>query len=98
MTDLEYKHMGVRLADVREQRGCSLHTLSDLTELHYNTLRAIEHGTRKPSLDTLVCIVRALDVSMDYIVLGVRPQANSWGLVLRSDDELDAVIAANPTD
>ena len=98
MTDHEYKQMGVRLADVREQRGCNLHELAAMTELHYNTLSAIEHGTRKPSLDTLVCIVRALDVSMDYIVLGVRPQSNSWGLILRSDDELDAVIAADKAD
>ena len=98
MTNLEYKQMGARLMDVREQRACSRPMLAQLTGLHLNTLHSIEHGTRKPSLDTLVCIVRALDVSMDYIVLGMRPQSSSWGLVLRSDDELDAVIAADQAD
>ncbi len=84
--------MGARFQDVRLQRGCTLQALADRTDLHANTIRAIEQGKRKPSLDTLVVLVRALDVSMDYIVLGVRPQSNNWGLILHSDDELDAVI------
>lgn len=36
-------------------------------------------------------IVETLDVSMDYIVRGIRPEQRRWGLVFHSDDELESL-------
>ena len=94
MTEQERHLVGIRLAEVRVQRSLTIQMLSARTEIHINTLRAIEQGKHQPSLDTVISLVRALDVSMDYLVLGVRPQTSGWGLVLRSEDESEADIVS----
>jgi len=92
MIDLEALHIGTRLRDVRRQRGCSLQSLADQTGLSRSLLGSLEHNRSKPTLEMIIMLVQALDVSMDYLVLGIRPQMNGWGLILRSDDELEAVV------
>ena len=87
MTDQEYEQLGIRLREVRTQRGYSIQALADHISVAKNTVRNIELGRTKPSLDLLVQLVCALDVSMDYIVLGIRPRASSLGLILHCPDD-----------
>ena len=92
LTEVERIRMGLRLRDIRLQRVISVRELSSRTGISEGHLSNIEHGGKNVSLDAIVALVRVLDVSLDYVVLGVRPTMSSWGLVLRSDDELESMI------
>lgn len=89
MTEEQWKRMGMRIRDIRLQRKISLKAIESMTQLCDCTICNIETGKFHPALETVVRIVTALDVSLDYIVLGVHPLVNRSGLIFRSDDELD---------
>jgi len=56
--------VGARIHDIRVQRGFSLRTLARLSAVSHSQLSAIEHGRTGTSVDYLVRIARALDVSL----------------------------------
>lgn len=88
MTPAERTLIGARLRNVRMQRGLTQEELGRLTGLKPTHISSIERG-KSMSLDSIVLLVCALDVSLDYIILGIRPQTGAWGLIFQSDDELD---------
>ena len=89
MNDNDWKHLGMRMRDIRQQRRISLKLLQTMTGCSDTHLSNIEHNRSHPSLENIVSIVTVLDVSLDYIILGIRPISNPTGLVFRSDDELE---------
>ena len=89
MTDIEWKHLGMRMRDIRQQRRISLKLLQQMTGCSDTHLGNIERNRSHPSLENIVAIVTALDVCLDYIILGLRPISNPTGLIFRSDDELE---------
>ena len=91
MTDLQKTRMGLRIRDVRQQRGMTLVQLGEKTSLNSNYLGKIEHGSGA-GLEAVLSIVEALDVSMDYIVRGIAPLNSGWGLIFRSEDDLESII------
>ena len=56
--------VGARIHDIRVQRGLSLRELARLSGVSHSQLSAIEHGRTGTSVDNLVRIARALDVSL----------------------------------
>ena len=82
--------MGLRIRDVRQQRGLTGAELARALHVSAQTLSGIERGTC-PRLELMVDIVEMLDVSMDYIVRGIIPEQRRWGLVFHSDDELESL-------
>ena len=91
MSDEERKLMGRRIRDIRTQRGFTIRQLAEMAGLSETHMGNIERGG-KVGLETLIVLVRALDVSLDYIVMGVHPQTGGYGLLFRSDDELESMI------
>lgn len=89
MTEIDWIRMGMRIRDVRNQRGISLKELGTRVRVQEPSISNIERSRAHPSLEVLIRIVEALDISLDYIVFGIRPLHSSDGLVFRSDDELD---------
>lgn len=88
MTNDERKLIGARLRDVRIQRGLSQEELASAAGLSSGHISDMERG-KSMSLDSVVAIVTALDVSLDYIIRGIRPQMGAWGLMFRSDEDLE---------
>jgi transcriptional regulator with XRE-family HTH domain len=60
--------VGPRLKRVREQRGATLAQLSAATGVSKSTLSRLESGQRKPSLELLLPIAHAHQVSLDELV------------------------------
>jgi len=89
MNTPDWKRIGARIQDVRLQRKISRKEMQALTGLDESTLCNIEHGHAHPSLEALLRIVDVLDISLDYIIYGIRPLHSADGLVFRSDDELE---------
>lgn len=90
MTQEQKIWMGLRIRDVRRQRGLSGAELARAVGLSAQAFSSIERGSC-PRLEVMVDIVETLDVSMDYIVRGIRPEQRRWGLVFHSDDELESL-------
>ena len=89
---IDWKFLGLRMHDIRIQRKISLKHLYEMTGCSDTHLSNIEHNRSHPSVENLVAIVTALDISLDYIVLGIRPISNPTGLIFRSDDELEECL------
>ena len=90
--EIDWRLLGLRMRDIRMQRRISLRRLMAMTGYSDSHLCNIERNHCHASLENLVAIVSALDVSLDYIVRGVRPQSGTSGLVFHSDDELEEIL------
>lgn len=66
--------MGPRLRAAREQRGATLTGVSCATGISLSTLSRIETGRRKPTLEVLLQLAKAYDVSLDELA-GTAPVA-----------------------
>ncbi|GAA2247835.1 MULTISPECIES: helix-turn-helix domain-containing protein [Kitasatospora] len=60
--------VGPRLRSIRQQRGCTLATLSETTGISVSTLSRLESGQRRPSLELLLPIAQAYQVPLDELV------------------------------
>lgn len=65
---LDPKTVGDAIAFFRKKKGISQEVLSGLADIGRTHLSAIERGERKPTLETLYRISKALSVSMCEIV------------------------------
>lgn len=66
--------IGKVIADFRKKKGLSQEVVSGLADIGRTHLSAIEHGKRKPTLETLYSIACALDVNMSDIIIEIEKQ------------------------
>ena len=83
--------IGNRIREIRLQRGITEAFLAESVHITPSHMSNIEHGKKVPSVEVVVALAQSLDVSIDYIVLGIRPVigAGNWGLRLHSGDGHD---------
>lgn len=63
--------IGKNIRKIRQQKKLSQERLARLTDISLNTLTKIESGfTKKPSIQTIHKIAKALGVSLDALVEG----------------------------
>jgi len=74
MSDMQLNSIivGSAIAKFRENKGVSQEVLSGLADIGRTHLSAIERGERKPTLETLYRISRALDVKMSAIIATIE--------------------------
>jgi len=71
---LNYKRIGLRIKETRKTIcGISQAELAELTELSDSYISHIETGLKKISLELLVRIANALEVTADYLLMGQQP-------------------------
>jgi len=61
--------VGRVIASFRTRKGLTQEVLSGLSDIGRSHLSAIENGERKPTLETLYRISRALDTNMSDILI-----------------------------
>lgn len=70
--DAEYqdfkRKLGIRVAQLRTERGMSQRKFALVLELDRVTLNHIEAGKANPTLDTLARIAQGLDVSIEELL------------------------------
>lgn len=69
--------VGKVIAKFRENKGVTQEVLSGLSDIGRTHLSAIERGERKPTLETLYRICRALDVKMSDVVIAIENELNN---------------------
>jgi transcriptional regulator with XRE-family HTH domain len=64
------KSFGRHVRLLRRARGLTQETLAERCGLSPDTIRRLEHGSFSPSLDTLIKLVRGLDLQLSSLFIG----------------------------
>lgn len=70
--DIDYSLIGKRIASIRKGQGITQAKLAEKADITNNFLSHIERSHSIPSLETLVNICEALDVTPDTVLLGTK--------------------------
>ena len=94
--EFTFEALGSRIAKRRVDRGIRQNELAEKVGISNNHLSGIEHGTAKPSIEVLASICNELDVTPDYLMMGVMrsnnvPKEITDGLRLCSGQDLELV-------
>lgn len=65
---MEYKEIGVRIRQVRNKCGYTQERLAEMADIGAVYLGEIERGKKMPSLKSFIKILKALDISADYVL------------------------------
>jgi len=88
---VDYKQMGKRIAKRRYVLDLTQADLAEAADLSVTYTGSVERGA-KCSIETLMKICAALDVTPDYLLLGVDKEYRSETL----DDVKDAIFRCDP--
>lgn len=93
---LDYAEMGKRIADRRNKIKIRQNILAERIGISNNHLSNIERGKEKPSVDILIEICKALDVTPDYLLMGNMysnnvPQNITDSLRLCSKEDIELI-------
>jgi transcriptional regulator with XRE-family HTH domain len=69
--------LGARLRAQREARGYTQATLAEKVGVSPNYFGVLERGLKLPTLDTLILLAKALEVSPAELIGDIRPQ-DQW--------------------
>lgn len=89
MKDLMYYNTcesGKRIQELRKSHGMTQAQLAEALNISLDHLRKIEGGQRGCSVDLLITLAAAFDVSLDFLVLG------RGGSVTAARDKLQTLI------
>jgi len=83
--------LGSKIRQARKAKGYSQEQLAELAEIAPNYLGEVERGQKMPRMDVFVRIIKALDVSADYILRDELPSGKEFVYddVTRKMDKLD---------
>ena len=86
---INYSLIGNRIKAARKAKGLSQSELSELIDRSVGYMSYIETGSKKPSLETLIQIANALDVTIDELLsdnlVAASPVSNTQINQLLSD-------------
>jgi len=89
--NIDYKQMGKRIAKRRDVLDMTQAELAEKADLSATYTGNVEGGA-KCSIETLMKLCAALDVTPDYLLLGVDKEYRSDSL----DDVKDAIFRCDP--
>lgn len=69
MIEVDYKKLGVRIRTAREGKNLTQERLAELTGLSNNYISNIERKRSKPSVETLIKLCNALEITPDQVLL-----------------------------
>lgn len=70
--EINYIEMGRRVRRKRRELGLTQEQLAEQVGLSTSFIGFIERGEKAPSLDTMAKLADVLDMTLDYLVCGVR--------------------------
>jgi transcriptional regulator with XRE-family HTH domain len=74
--EIDYKELGERIAKRRKVLNLTQDDVAGATGLSNNHISNIENNHSIPSIETLIKICEALDITPDYFLLGIVRHAN----------------------
>ena len=74
---IDYVALGQKIRSERQKHNLSQDKLAELCNISTAFLGHIERGSRKMSLETLVTLANALNISIDYLLLDDLTESNA---------------------
>jgi transcriptional regulator with XRE-family HTH domain len=74
--EINYREMGRRIAKRRKMLNLTQEEISEATGLSNNHISNIENSHSIPSIETLMKVCEQLDVTPDYVLLGITKDSN----------------------
>ena len=74
----DYSLIGKRLAAIRKERKLTQEKLAELTDLANNYISNIENNRSIPSLETLVKLCNALEITPNDLLLGAATTSQNY--------------------
>ena len=87
--ELDFKVIGARIQKCRTDKKMTQAELSEMIDTNQKHLSRIEGGYHRSTLDAIVAIARALDVSVDYLIADYSDSNNTSTLQVILDDIRD---------
>ena len=84
--ELDFEKIGKRIQSFRTERKLTQAELAELIDTNQKHLSRIESGYHRSSLDTIVAIARALNVSVDSLIADYDDSTDESNLKLILDD------------
>lgn len=81
---IQYENIGKRIKKFRIDRNLSQEKLAEMIAIYPHHISQIENGRRIPSVETLILIANALNVSVDEILVDTLTR-------LHSSDDIEAM-------
>ena len=75
---IDYTLLGKRLAAVRKSKHITQERLAEITDLTNNYISNIENCRSIPSLETLMKLCGALEVTPNELLMGVSPKSSNY--------------------
>lgn len=74
---IDYTAIGARIRENRQHRSMSQERLAELANVEPSYISSIEHGHKKPSLETLLKVSNALNLTVNNLLVDVQPVDSS---------------------
>lgn len=87
--ELDFKVIGARIQKCRTERKMTQAELAEIIDTNQKHLSRIEGGYHRSTLDAIVAIARALDVSVDYLIADYNDSSNPSTLQVILDEIRD---------
>ena len=84
--ELDFKKIGLRIQQCRTEKKMTQAELAEKIDTNQKHLSRIEGGYHRSTLDAIVAIARALDVSVDYLIADFSDSCNTSTLQVILDD------------
>ena len=77
LSEINYEDLGIRIKAIRKERGLTQEALAEMVGCNTSHISNIENNYTKLSLNVLVAIANALEVSVDYLLANQIDERNS---------------------
>ena len=84
--DLDFKIIGLRIQKCRSEKKMTRAGLAERIDTNQKHLSRIEGGYHRCTLDLIVAIAKALDVSVDYLIADYEDSSNPSTLQVIIDE------------
>lgn len=84
--ELDFKLIGSRIQKIRTEKKMTQSDLAELIDTNQKHLSRIEGGYHRCTLDIIVAIAKALDVSVDYLIADYEDSSNPSTVQVIIDD------------
>lgn len=88
-----YRGLGFRIRQLRKEKGLTQEELAEKAKVSVSFIGHIERMEKQPSVLTLIDIAKALEISLDFLILGRRNECDHEDCSLYK--ELSALLVSH---
>lgn len=89
---MDYQYFGKKVRSSRKEKGLTQETLAEMANISASFLGHIERGTRAASIDTLIALSNALNISPEILLAADLHSSIAEHIVSAEIDQRDKLL------